>query len=574
MILRSALSQLCILATSYLAGCLLMTAAARAQTSLPKPSTDRDRFNQPLPTPQPLPSVQPTLPTPTPTPAPSTPAPAITIPVRKIVIQGSTIFTDRDWEPLIKTVEGRSVTFEELRSLVDQMTQKYLDRGYITSRAVLEEQTITDGIVKVRVIEGSLEKVDIRGLENVKPAYVADRIRLGAKVPLNKDALEDQLRLLKLDPLFTNVEASIKPGTGVGQSILSVLVKEEPAFHGFVGADNLSPPSVGSDRIGAVLSYRNPTGWGDEVTASYYRSTQGGSNAFDFGYRLPLNPMNGTLQLRIAPSRSKIIDPDFSAFGIRSNNALYEISYRQPLSRSPRQEFALSLGLAFQDGQTFLFDNQPFPFGIGAEADGTTKTRVLKFGQDFVKREPFGAWAFRSQFSLGLNIFDATTNSGAVPDGQFFSWLGQIQRVQQIGPSNLLIAQLDLQLTPDTLLPSQQFVIGGGQSLRGYRQNARSGDNGVRFSLEDRIVVKRDAAGSPMIQLVPFFDMGAVWSRSDNPNKLTGETFLASIGLGLIWEPIPRMIVRADYARPLVQWSGKGNNAQDEGVHFSVGYSF
>ena len=33
--------------------------------------------------------------------------------------------------------------------------------------------------------------------------------------------------------------------------------------------------------------------------------------------------------------------------------------------RSPREEFALSLGFTYQDGQTFLFDDLATPFGVG-----------------------------------------------------------------------------------------------------------------------------------------------------------------------------------------------------------------
>lgn len=76
---------------------------------------------------------------------------------------------------------------------------------------------------------------------------------------------------------------------------------------------------------------------------------------------------------------------------IRSENDLYEISYRQPFLRSPREEFALSLRLAFQDGQTFVNENLPQPFGIGADANGNSRTRVIKFGQDYLKRDLQGA---------------------------------------------------------------------------------------------------------------------------------------------------------------------------------------
>ena len=61
-------------------------------------------------------------------------------------------------------------------------------------------------------------------------------------------------------------------------------------------------------------------------------------------------------------------------------------------------------------------------------------------------------------------------------------------------------------------------MIGGGQSVRGYRQNVRAGDNGFRFSIEDRIILVRDEGGEPVFILAPFFDMGSVWNVGDNPN--------------------------------------------------------
>jgi hemolysin activation/secretion protein len=77
-------------------------------------------------------------------------------------------------------------------------------------------------------------------------------------------------------------------------------------------------------------------------------------------------------------------------------------------------------------------------------------------------------------------VFGATDNPGSIPDGNFFSWLSQVQRLHFLNRDNLLINQLDFQLTPDALLPSEQFVIGGGQSVRGYRQNVLGGDSGFR----------------------------------------------------------------------------------------------
>ncbi|MBD2213548.1 ShlB/FhaC/HecB family hemolysin secretion/activation protein [Nostoc linckia FACHB-104] len=497
--------------------------------------------------------------------------------VRKINVVDSTVFTEQQLNQVVQPFEGRELTVEDLRKAADAVTQLYLNNNYINSRAipVTQQAGNTDGVAVIRIIEGRVSEIEVQGTKRLNPGYVRDRIRLGAGVPLNTIKLEEQLKLLRLDPLFNNVEASLRPTGQVGQSILIVRVDEANPFVSSLSIDNYSPPSIGSERLGIQLLHRNLTGIGDEIAGAYYRTLTGGSDRFDFSYQIPLNAMDGKLRLRVAPNRNEITQPPFDQFGIKGDQDVYEISYRQPLMRSPREEFALSFGFTYEDGQTFLFDQLPTPFGIGPDANGVSRTSVFKFSQDYVRRDPQGAWLLQSQFSLGTGLFDATINSDPIPDSRFFSWLGQIQRVQQLNNNHLLIIQADLQLTPDSLLPSQQFVIGGGQSVRGYRQNVRSGDNGFRFAIEDRITVQRNKAGLSTLQVIPFVDLGAVWNQSDNPNKLPNQTFLASAGLGLLWNQalgIDKLTMRLDYGIPFVDLSDRGNNAQDDGFYFSIRY--
>jgi hemolysin activation/secretion protein len=340
-----------------------------------------------------------------------------------------------------------------------------------------------------------------------------------------------------------------------------VRVTEANALIGGVSADNYSTPTVGSERTGVSLGYRNVTGNGDTVLGSYYRSTTGGSNQFDLSYQLPINPINGTVLLRFAPDNYHITSrpPGFDALDIQGNSETYELSFRQPLVRSPREEFALSIGFNHRAGETlindFLVDN--------------STTSVIKFGQDYTRRDVRGAWSWRSQLSFGTGFLNAS--SGSEPDGQFFSALGQIQRVQILNPNNLLIVQADIQLTPDPLLSSQQFVIGGGQSLRGYRQNVRAGDNGFRLSVENRITLARNATGASIFQLRPFVDVGTVWNIGSS-RPLPRQNFLVGAGVGFLWEPITNLNLRFDYALPLVDLRDRGENAQDQGIYFSVNY--
>ncbi|MEH2180667.1 ShlB/FhaC/HecB family hemolysin secretion/activation protein [Nostoc sp.] len=541
-----------------------------APTVNPRPDPNRDRFPQPLPDPTPLPEQkEPILTPPTPQTQPS--QPNVLIFVRKVEVVGSTIFTAKEINPIVQPLEGRSVNLEELQKAADAITKLYLNKGYITSRAVLVNQVITDGVVQIRVIEGRLEKIQIEGTRRLNRNYISSRVRLGIGKPLNTNKLEEQLRLLRIDPLFNNIDASLSAGSKLGESILTVRVEEAKSFESIFSVDNYSPPSIAPERAGVFLRYRNLTGIGDEITASYNFGVnfddfdRAASNIYDFTYRVPLNPMNGTVQFRAAPNNNKLVNPaPTEPFAdVKGSLDFYEISYRQPLVRSLKEEFALSTAIAFQGNSgSFTFD------GIGVSTE-PSRTRVLKFGQDYTRRDTQGAWAIQSQFSFGLDIFDATVSSEPNQDGSFFSWLGQVQRVQQLGNDNLLIVQADIQLTPDDLPSFYEFFIGGGQSLRGYRQNARSGDNGYRLSVEGRIPILRNGERVPILQLTPFVDLGQVWNKRDNIDH----PFLASAGLGLLWQPMRNFNIRVDYGIPFVDIENPSGSLQDDGLYFSLTYS-
>jgi Hemolysin activation/secretion protein len=541
----------------------------------PRPDPNRDRFLQPLPQPtKPETPKEKELERPTPLlPLPKDPDQQIT--VLKVLVSGSTILTPQEIKTLVEPLEGRLVTVLKLRQIADKITEIYLDRGYVTSRAILPSQNIGDGIVEIKVIEGILGEIQIEGTKRLHNSYIESRIRLGERKPLDSARLEKKLRLLQSNPLFENLEASLRQSEIDGESILIIRVTEKKPLELSMSVDNYSSPSVGSERTGWTALHRNLTGRGDLFVASYNttRLFDDESDVFDFIYNLPINAMNGTLQARVAPNSNRIGQEFLKDLKITGTTDVYEFSYRQPILRNPQQEFALSLGLSYQRTKNFLNDKLfNFADPNNTEDDGINSTTVIRLGQDYVRRDSLGAWALRSQFNIGTGLFDATVRKDPQPDGHFLSWLGQVQRVQRLSNNHLLIVQGDLQLSSTGMLPYQQFIIGGGLSLRGYGQNVRSGDSGLRFSIEDRITVYRDELGLPLIQFTPFIDIGAVWNDGSNPNNesLPDERFLAGAGIGLIWQILPQVDLRLDYGLPLIHLDDRRNNAQDSGFYFSV----
>ncbi|MGF1496836.1 MAG: ShlB/FhaC/HecB family hemolysin secretion/activation protein [Elainellaceae cyanobacterium] len=488
--------------------------------------------------------------------------PAVSFFVEDILIEGNTVL-EEEIQSLVAEYEGREVTFDELLTLRSRITQLYLDNGYITSGAFLPSgQTLTDGTVEIQVVEGSVEEIQVSGLRHLQRSYVRDRLRLGTDAPLDQDELLESLQLLQLDPFIRQINAELTAGTVPGQNILVVDVDEPSPFSANVGGNNYRPPSIGSGQVSFGVGYSNVIGIGDRYFGEY--GFTDGLDIFDVGASVPLNARDGTLSFRFNSSESEIIDDEFEELEIQSETRTYGLSFRQPVVRSPETEVGLGIGFDLRRRQTFILDDIPFSFSEGPE-EGQSNVSVIRVFQDWVDRSATRVLAARSQFSFGIDAFNATVNDTGT-DGQFFSWIGQFQWVQQLSPRNLVITRLSTQLTPDSLLSLEQFSIGGVDTVRGYAQNQLVADNGVLASVELRLPVTRNPQ---RLQLTPFFEIGTVWNnRTPDPADST----IAGIGLGLRAEVLPNLFARLDYGIPLIDVDDDSDSLQEDGFYFSLRY--
>jgi hemolysin activation/secretion protein len=528
---------------------------------------------QPLP---PLPSPDELLPPPALPAEPEAPTdvPA-TLFVTAFVVEGSTIFSAEDFANVTAEFTGRELSFAELLQVRTKVTQLYVERGYVTSGAFIPPQTLEGGVVKIQVIEGSLEDINVTGTRRLQRAYVRSRLRLAASTPLNVPRLLRGLQLLQLDPLIETISADLQAGVRPGTSLLQVQVTEADTFSVTPSIDNGRSPSVGSFRRQIGVTQANLTGLGDGFSLNYTNTD--GSNGIDTSYTLPLNPRNGTLRLAYGTTWSSIIAPDQfkTALDIDANSRYYELTYRQPLFQSPTEEFALSLTASRQESSAeFLEENLPFP-SLGADEEGRTRVSALRFSQEWTRRSSRQVLAARSQFSLGLNLLDSTI-SNTTPDSRFFAWRGQAQWVRLLAPDSLLLVRTDVQLSGDSLVPLEQFGLGGQETVRGYRQDALLTDNGALLSTELRLPILRVPEVKGVLQFTPFIDVGTTWNNSGedpSPNSLIG------IGAGLLWRMGDDFSARLDWGIPLIKLdrstrSDAGERTwQESGVYFSVRYS-
>lgn len=313
-------------------------------SQLPQPQDVQPPPPIPLPPPkppQPLPPPEDLLPPSRLTPTPSEPIPGEfpeTIIVERFEVIGSTVFSPEELAKVLAEFTNRPISLADVYQARTAITQLYIEKGYITSGALIPPQTMQSGVVTIQVVEGKLEDIQVTGTRRLRRNYVRSRLARATSPPLNRERLLEALQLLQLNPLIQNLSAELTAGSRPGASILQIKIREAKTFSTQAILDNRRSPSVGSFRRRLQLNEANLLGLGDGLSLAYTNTD--GSNSFDASYTLPVNSRNGTLSFYYSTTSSEIIERPFNALDIQSDFRYYELTFRQPVIQTPTQEFS------------------------------------------------------------------------------------------------------------------------------------------------------------------------------------------------------------------------------------------
>ena len=490
--------------------------------------------------------------------------PSIRVFVKKIMVVGSTVFSTEELNTVTAPYTNRVVTTEDLEELRQALTLLYVSRGYVNSGALLPDQEVKEGVILFAIIEGTLTNIEIEGTEHFYNFYFTSRLFQSAGIPLNINPLQNRLRLFLADPRIARLNAELKPGQKKGESVLRLKVQEASPYRALAEFNNFQTPTVGAERGVATAIHQNLLGLGDAFQFTYIQS-EGTEPFLDLTYNLPLTSWDTEFIFRYRLANFAVIEAPFAAADIKLDTEIFSGTFRQPLYRTPTQELAFSVAVEHLQTQAFAF-GVPAPFLIpGATVDGKQIITALRFIQEYLHRQPNQTFSARSRFSVGLDAFDATINSGDTPDGQFFSWLGQFQWARRLLPTRIqLISRMDFQFTNVDLFPLEEFAMGGRFTVRGYRENTLVRDNAFFFSFESRIPVITSALGVDILQFAPFVDVGRSWNTNlPNPRPVT----LASVGAGLRWFIVPGSQFQVYWGQRLNHVFNPKTNLQDFGIH-------
>lgn len=185
--------------------------------------------------------------------------------IHHIEFVGNTLLDEQALRELVQMYENKTVTLNELETLRQRITQTYVDNGYINSGAILTEDAFNNGVLRFTILEGHLEEIVVHGQEWLREGYVSNRLLGDADQPLNLQQLQDRFQMLLSDPLISQMNGRILPGSSPGKSILDVEVTRAQPYQLSLLGNNQRPPSIGAEAFGVNGWVRNLTGLGDMV---------------------------------------------------------------------------------------------------------------------------------------------------------------------------------------------------------------------------------------------------------------------------------------------------------------------
>ncbi|HEY9746736.1 MAG TPA: ShlB/FhaC/HecB family hemolysin secretion/activation protein, partial [Oculatellaceae cyanobacterium] len=449
--------------------------------------------------------------------------------------------------------------------------------GYVTSIVYIGPQKIEGGHVTLTASEGLVARAVFENGKYFKGRAVMPRMDMTDGKTFQVNDLKRSLRRINENPDL-KVRATLSPGELPEQTVVELEAAEEHfPFHVTPFWDNLGRNAIGNMRFGLTTSHNNVLGFGDQAFNSLVWTRH------SFGtvshYSLPIGK-HGT-RLNFDHSYSTLtVNPDLFDNNDRGRFTgrakIYSPSISQELVNTERTKLSVDLAFDFMNIVTSRLDHphDKNPFTLTND-----RLRVLRPGINLDVFDRWGRTMMRHEFGIGLDLFDATLNSGRSnvnrhhvgssrngAGSQFFRYTGNITRLQQMPWGTFAILRASTQLSPSMLVSAQQFQMGGTYTVRGYREGTYIGDSAYLFSGEWRVpfflfpkswhIPRTDYKLRENLQLVSFVDFGATFTNHPAPG-VNRRNYALGTGIGLRANLTKHLAGRIDMGIPLI-WDKGG----------------
>jgi hemolysin activation/secretion protein len=463
-------------------------------------------------------------------------------------VVGNTVLTARDIERSLYPLLGTGKSLSDVESARKALEDLYHERGYGTAFVDIPPQTVEDGLVRLRVTEGRIERTVINGAR-----YFPERdviAQLPAAEPgkvLQLSKLQEQLGAVNSETPDRAVVPVLKAGSEPGTVDLSLKVNDTLPLHGSLELNNQATIDTHELRAIVSLNYDDLFGRLDSLALQYQFTPQ----EFDQVRVVAVNYAMHTFESGLQPSFSYINSnsnvPTAGTSGVLGIGEITSAKLAYAIATAPASLQSLSLGVDYKHFRNTISQNDstaldtPITYiNLSAAYNGywrsdrvaTTLMTILNVGPRGVVNNP--ASFENDRFKGRANYFDLRADLATT--------------IKLPADFNLRLRAAG-QAATEPLITNEDYSLAGADGVRGYLEAEELVDKGIKGTIQltspgwrHRELVIVDVYG--------FFDVG----KGSIFDALPGEpesVRLRSWGFGFDIFPGQKFTASAAWARAM-----------------------
>ena len=449
---------------------------------------------------------------------------------------------------IIERHAGACLGVAQIEQILAAITRDYIERGYITTRAYLPSQDLSGGRLEILVIEGRVGPVQLEdgGKRSINPGLVFPAE--GALFNLRdfEQGIEQVNRLSSND-----ARLDIQPGDTPGAS--RVVIRNTPAFplHAFLSADDHGSESTGRNQLAFGLTADRLLGLNELMIYAHRRSqpyddAHKSSSSDSFTFILPLGYWTFSAAASQSGYTTTFVAPSGLPLRFQGDTDSVSLKLSRAVIRSQTGRATVGVGLLQKATRNYL---------EGELLDvSSRRLAILDLEAGASTRLAGGALTLGLDYERGLSAFGALRDPDGLPDhaphaqfGKLRYQLSYFYPFQAAGMDAEFSSRIEGQRAQDVLYGSEQILVGGIYSVRGFSATNLSGDNGwfSRNELALRPILSLAGRALPL-RVYAGVDLGAVSNRA--AGAPSGRISGVAAGVSGAWD---RLSFDIFHAKPL-----------------------
>ena len=469
-----------------------------------------------------------------------------TIAIKNFQIDGNNLLPEQEVQAVLAPFLGNQQHFTDVQKALEALEAYYRSKGYGEVLINLPEQELSNGTVRLQVLEPQVKSVNVEYANPVLQDYYPES-QILASLPDLKAGQALRTRDISRNTQLANenparqTEVVLRTTDTPGAVDAGVKVNGLPPRKAFATVDNTGTPSTGEYRMGFGIQHANLWGLDHVATFNYMTPIENPShvNLFSGSYRIPLYQLGDSIDITAAKSdvgnssTSTVAGPlQFSGSG-----DIYGLNYNLLLPRWGEYTHRIVAGYNYRAyGNSCGISGNPSTCGPTSH-DITVMPISLTYSAQYNQQEQSFNFYFTGIHNIpGMSHGDQSdfnlVRTGAPADYTFFK--AGFNYTALLGADWQMRLAGNAQISPNPLVYVEQFGLAGNALVRGFYEREATRDNGFVLNTELYSPNFAQFAGvSDNLRGLVFYDLGQGRNNVISGNPDSQGITLSSVGLGL-----------------------------------------